>query len=98
MSNHISYSDDSTPIRRPHHGELERVVGHFLYYLSNDPDPKTGISDRTRFFGECPVEAKMLFPGLSNDTLHKAVDDVIALRQRQANIMPGVGGSWRGYK
>lgn len=89
--------DELHEIRKPHQHELERVVGHFLYYLSNTPDPKTGISPRVRFYGECPIEAKMLFPDVSNDIFHNAVDQVIALRKRQVNPIISDSGNWRAY-
>jgi hypothetical protein len=83
-------------MRRPSQPELERVVGHFLYYMSNEPD-KTGISPRTRLYGMLPVESKMLFPDVDDEIFTNAVKRVIEATKEQTNPLPRSHAKWRSY-
>lgn len=84
-------------MRKIHHNELETVVGHFLHYLSNEPDAVTGISPRIRFYGTHPVEAKLLFPAVSDDVIAGAVHVMLGATARQIDPYPNDGGNWRAY-
>jgi hypothetical protein len=62
----------------PGYTDMERVVDHFLHYLSNEPDEVTGISPRTRLYGMLPVESKKLFPQVSDETILHSVRSMLA--------------------
>ena len=81
---------------KPSQRDLEQVVGHFLYYLSNEPG-KYGISPRRRFYGQLPVQARMLFPDLDDEIIITAVREQLALTRKQRDILPNSPGNWRSY-
>ena len=84
-------------VRKPGTADLERVVAHFLNYLSNEPD-KTGISPRCRFYGMLPTEAKLLHPDVSDDVILSCVTRMFRAIETQSDIMPRTNdGSWRSY-
>jgi hypothetical protein len=83
-------------MRKPHQSDLERVVSHFLYYLSNTPDPETGISPRMRLYGSLPVESKLLFPDVPDDVFTSAVRHMFDVTRSQSSPLPE-RESWRSY-
>lgn len=81
-------------VRKPSQRDLEEIVGHFLYYLSNEPD-SGGISPRTRLYGTHPIQARMLFPDVSDETILNAVKIIMDEKRQQKDILLSSGASWR---
>ena len=77
-------------VRRAHSGDLERIVDHFINYLSNTPE-RDGISPRMRFYGMMPVEAKLLFPDVPDEVFLNAVKQQFDLLRKQTDILPRSG-------
>jgi hypothetical protein len=94
--NRVTVGHKSHPMRKPSQSDLELVVGHFLHYLSNEPD-RSGISPRLRFYGMLPVQAKLLFPDVDDEVFVNAVKQVFEVTRDQRDIIPNQGGSWRSY-
>ena len=82
--------------RKPQMPDLELVVGHFLHYLSNEVG-RDGISPRLRFYGSLPIQAKMLYPDVSDEILTMAVREMVKVIQRQSDIHPNAGEIGRAH-
>jgi hypothetical protein len=87
---------EESEMRKPSHADLEMIVGHFLYHLSNEPDSR-GVSPRMRFYGTLPTQAKLVFPSLDDATILRAVQMVMDANAEQSNLIDTDAGKWRSY-